>query len=52
MQVTPSSRFLDSDGNNITPDVGNGLWTSRSWKSGDERYFVINPNSVQQGMYI
>lgn len=53
MQVTPSSRFLHIDGNTITPsDVGKGLWTSRPWKEGQERYFVMNPNSVQKGILI
>ena len=50
MQVTPSSRFLNIDGVAMTPDVGDGLWTSRPWKKGDERYFLMNPSSVTQGI--
>ena len=52
MQVTPSSHFLNIDGNEITPDVGKGLWTSRPWKAGQERYFVMNAKRVTLGMHI
>ena len=53
MQVTPSSRFLHIDGSTITPeDIGKGLWTNRPWKKDQEGYFLMDPNSVQQGMHI